>query len=83
MKLFIRNIEGSINEAILESLFAVYGEIESTKIVYDRITWESKGYGFVEFTKKEDGIKAIEAMNGKELRGKALAVVEADEKRKK
>ncbi|MBL0053298.1 MAG: RNA-binding protein, partial [Bacteroidetes bacterium] len=59
MKLFIKNIESSINEAVLESLFALYGEIESTKIVYDRITWESKGYGFIEFTKKADGQKAI------------------------
>lgn len=82
MKLFIKNIESSINEAVLESLFALYGEIESTKIIYDRITWESKGYGFIEFTKKADGQKAIEAMNGKEIRGKALSVVEADEKRR-
>lgn len=82
MKLFVKNIESSINEAVLESLFALYGEIESTKIIYDRITWESKGYGFIEFAKKADGQKAIEAMNGKEIRGKALSVVEADEKRK-
>ncbi|MBK8845105.1 MAG: RNA-binding protein [Bacteroidetes bacterium] len=82
MKLFVKNIESSINEAMLEGLFAPFGDIESTKIVYDRITWESKGYGFVEFEKKEDGEKAIEALNGREVRGKALSVAEAEERRK-
>ena len=48
MKLFVKNISGEVNEALLESIFAQYGDIVSTKIVYDRITWESKGFGFVE-----------------------------------
>lgn len=82
MKLFIRNIEGSINEMALEGLFALYGKVVSTKIVYDRITWESKGYGFIEMLTREDGEKAIAALNGKEIKGKALAIVEADEKKR-
>ena len=83
MKLFIRNIEGSINEVALESLFAVHGEVLSTKIVYDKITWESKGYGFIEMSKKEEGEKAIKALNGMVIKGKPLAVAEADEKKRK
>lgn len=82
MKIFVKNIEGSINELILESLFKPYGEIVSTKIIYDRITWESKGFGFIEYEKKADAQKAIEAMNGKELKGKALEVMEAIEKKR-
>ena len=66
---------------MLESLFAVHGEILSTKIIYDRADWSSKGFGFIEFEKKEDALKAIEAMNGKELKGKALEVKEAVEKK--
>ena len=81
MKLFVKNIHQDVNEAILESVFAVYGEIVSTKIIYDRADWSSKGFGFVEFEKKEDALKAIAALNGKELKGKLLEVKEAVEKR--
>lgn len=82
MKLFIKNIERSINELVLESLFQPYGEIISTKIIYDRITWESRGFGFIEFEKKADALKAIEAMNGKEIKGRALEVMQAEEKKR-
>lgn len=82
MKLFVKNIDTDINEAQLEGIFAKFGEVESTKIVYDKITWESKGFAFVEMVKKADGLKAIEGLNGKELRGKALIVQEAEERRK-
>ncbi len=81
MKLFVKNIEQSVNEVLLESIFKQFGEIMDTKIVYDKITWESRGFGFVEFKKKEDALKAIEALNGKELVGKKLSVEVAVEKR--
>lgn len=81
MKLFVKNIHPDVNELELEGVFAVYGEILSTKIVYDRADWSSKGFGFIEFAKKPDAVKAIEVMNGKELRGKALEVKEAVEKK--
>jgi RNA recognition motif-containing protein len=82
MKLFVKNIEKEINEAQLEGIFAQYGEVLSTKIAYDRITWESKGFAFIEMAKKADAQKAMEALNGKELRGKALIVEEAVDKRR-
>ena len=83
MKLFIKNIEGSINEVALESLFARHGEVLSTKIVYDKITWESKGFGFIEMGKKEEGEKAIAALNGFVVKGKPLIVAEADETKRR
>lgn len=81
MKLFVKNIHPDINELALEGIFAVHGEILSTKIIYDRADWSSKEFGFVEFEKKADALKAIEALNGKELKGKALEVKEAVEKK--
>jgi RNA recognition motif-containing protein len=81
MKLFVKNLEPSVNEVLLESIFKQFGEVLDTKIIYDRITWESRGFGFVEFKKKEDALKAIEGLNGKELVGKKLSVEEAVEKR--
>ncbi len=82
MKLFIKNIDREINEAQLESLFVPYGEVVSTKIVYDTITWESKGFGFVEMGHKTEAYKAIDALNGKEVNGRALIVDIAVEKRR-
>ncbi len=82
MTLFIKNIESSINEMLLEMLFRQFGTITSTKIVYDKITWESKGYGFVEFEKKEDGLAAIEKLNGLVVKGLKLSVEEAEERKR-
>ena len=81
MKLFIKNIDATVNEVLLESIFKQYGDVTDTKIIYDKITWESRGFGFVEFEKKEDAVKAIEGLNGKELVGKKLSVEVAVEKR--
>jgi RNA recognition motif-containing protein len=82
MKLFVKNLDREINEMQLEGLFAQYGKVVSTKIIYDTITWESKGFAFMEMAKKEDGLKAIEALNGKEVRGRELIVQEAEERRR-
>ena len=81
MKLFIKNIAGAVNEVLLESIFKQFGDVTETKIVYDKITWESRGFGFVDFKNKEDAMKAIEGLNGKELVGKKLSVEVAVEKR--
>ena len=81
MKLFVKNIEPTVNEVLLESIFKQYGDVKETKIIYDKITWESRGFAFVEFKNKEDAIKAIEGLNGKELIGKKLSVEEAVERR--
>jgi RNA recognition motif-containing protein len=82
MKLFIKNLDKDINELQLEGLFAKFGEVLSTKIIYDTITWESKGFAFLEMAKKEDALKVIAALNGQKLRGLDLIVQEAEERRK-
>jgi RNA recognition motif-containing protein len=74
MKLFVKNLDRDINEMQLEGLFAQYGEVLSTKVVYDKITWESKGFAFVEMAKKTEAHKAIDALNGKEVKGRELIV---------
>ena len=82
MKLFIKNIHPDINEMQLEGLFAKFGSVVDTKIIYDKITWESKGYAFMEMAKKADGEKAIAELNGKEVKGMILSVSEAEERRR-
>ncbi|HMF92573.1 MAG TPA: RNA-binding protein [Candidatus Angelobacter sp.] len=77
MKLFVGNFPFSTTEADLQSLFAPYGNIESVTVVTDRQTGRSRGFGFVEMTDRGEAEKAIEALNGKEIGGRALNVNEA------
>ena len=61
----------------LEDLFAPYGEVTSARVIMDRETNRSKGFGFVEMANKEDGEKAIEELNNNELDGRNIKVNEA------
>jgi len=74
MNIFVAGLNYKISEDELGDLFAEYGEITSVKLVTERETGRSKGYGFVEMTDEEAGKKAIEALNGVEIDGRAIAV---------
>ncbi len=81
MNLVVKNLPSSYNAHYLEMLFDKFGEVEYAKVIYDRVTKEPTGTGFVEFTNEADGQKAIEEMNGKELNGKELVVEKARPRR--
>ena len=74
MNIFIAGLSYNLGEAELEELFAEYGEVVSARVIMDRETGRSKGYGFVEMTEDEAGNKAIETLNGAEVDGKTLSV---------
>ena len=82
MNIFIAGLSYNLSEAELEELFAEYGEVVSAKVIMDRETGRSKGYGFVEMAEDEAGNKAIEALNGAEVDGKTLSVSVARPKQK-
>ena len=77
MNLVVKNLPLSYNAHYLEMLFEPYGEIVSAKVLYDRVTRESKGMGFVEYETEEQGLKAIAELNGKEVQGRELQVEKA------
>ena len=79
MKLFVANIARECTEDELNEAFSEWGEVKSLKIITDRDTGQSRGFGFVEMTSREDGEKAIQEINGKEIHGRALVVNEARE----
>jgi len=79
MKLFVANIARECTEDELNEVFSECGEVKSLKIITDRDTGQSRGFGFVEMSNREDGQKAIDAINGKEVHGRALVVNEARE----
>ena len=76
MKLYVGNLSYSVNDSTLRALFEPFGNIESARVISDRDTGSSKGFGFVEMS-DADGQKAMGALNGQELEGRALRVNEA------
>ena len=82
MDIFVAQLPGKVNGAILESLFARFGEVSSAKVVYDRVTGQSKKFGFVTMPNDEEALKAIEALNEFELEGKTLVVKKAEPPKK-
>ena len=77
MKLYVGNLSYDTNEAELRELFTPYGEPDSAKVITDRDTGRSKGFGFVEFADNAQATAAMSALNGKEVNGRALTVNEA------
>jgi cold-inducible RNA-binding protein len=77
MKLYVGNLSFQTSSDDLNSLFAQAGTVESAAVVEDRETGRSRGFGFVEMSSKEEGAKAIEQFNGKEINGRNLNVNEA------
>jgi cold-inducible RNA-binding protein len=77
MKLYVGNLPFGTSEADLHDLFSQAGAVESARIVTDRDTGRSRGFGFVEFATKEEGEAAINQFHGHQLDGRALTVNEA------
>jgi RNA recognition motif-containing protein len=77
MNIYVGNLSWSSTEDALRALFEAHGEVESVKIITDRYTGRSRGFGFVEMPNEEEGRTAVSALDGKELDGRALKVNEA------
>ncbi|HEX8635527.1 MAG TPA: RNA-binding protein [Pyrinomonadaceae bacterium] len=77
MKLYVGNLAFQTSSEDLQQLFSQAGTVESASVVEDRETGRSRGFGFVEMSSNEEGQKAIEQFNGKEVNGRSLNVNEA------
>jgi len=77
MVIFVANLNFKLREEQLQKLFEQHGEVSSVRIIMDRQTGRSKGYGFVEMADDSQANAAIAALNGYELEGKQIAVKEA------
>lgn len=76
-KIYVGNLPFSATQESLGDMFAQYGEVSSTKIITDRDTGRSKGFGFVEMSDSDAADQAIEKLNGADMGGRALTVNEA------
>jgi RNA recognition motif-containing protein len=76
-KLFVGGLPFSTTEDELKDAFGAHGTVASAKIITDRDTGRSKGFGFVEFENEDEGKEAEKAMNGSDMGGRSLTVNEA------
>ncbi len=76
-KLFVGSLAYTVTDDELEQFFATVGKVTSAKVIIDRDTNRSKGFGFVEMESDDEAKAAIQQLDGKELNGRAIAVNEA------
>jgi RNA recognition motif-containing protein len=77
MNIYVANIPWKASEEQLKQLFAEYGEVSSAKIIMDKVTQRSRGFGFIEMADDSAGRTAISELNGADFMGKNLVVNEA------
>ena len=77
MNIYVGNLSYRMDDKDLEGIFAKFGAVKSAKVIMDRETGKSKGFGFIEMEDSAAGTKAIEALNGNENEGRTLRVNEA------
>lgn len=77
MNIYVSNISFSLTEGDLQDAFAEFGEVSSVKIITDKFTGKSKGFGFVEMDNDNEASNAIDQLNGAELGGRELQVKKA------
>lgn len=77
MNIYLGNLSYKVRENDLQNILAEYGEITSCKIIKDRETGKSKGFGFIEMPNDDEAEKLIEELNGAELDGRTIVVKEA------
>ncbi len=80
MNIFVARLNYDTQEDNLREAFEAFGEVNSAKIIMDKFTGRSKGFGFVEMTEDDDALSAISKLNDSELDGRTIVVKEAKPK---
>lgn len=80
MNIFVGSLPWSIEEADLRESFEAYGAVASAKVITDKVTGRSKGFGFVEMPNDDEALKAIEELNGATVQGRTIVVNKSEPK---
>ena len=80
MNIYVSNLSFAVQDEDLREYFSEYGEVTSCKVITDKMTNRSRGFGFVEMGSDEEANAAIKALNNKDIEGRALSVTVAREK---
>jgi RNA recognition motif-containing protein len=83
MNIYVGNLSRKVSEDELRQAFQAFGQISSVSIIKDKVTGESRGFGFVEMPSQEEALAAIAGLNGTDLGGRALSVNEARPREKR
>ena len=81
MNIYVGNLNFDLNEDELKKVFEDYGEVTMVKIITDRATGRSRGFGFVEMANDDEATEAINNLNGSDIKGRKVNVNQAREKR--
>ncbi len=81
MNIYAGNLPWGLSEEDLREAFEAFGQVVSAKIIKDKFTGRSRGFGFVEMPNQEEGESAISALNGKDLKGREIVVNQARPRR--
>jgi RNA recognition motif-containing protein len=74
MNIYVSNLSFNTSDAELSELFSAFGEVSSAKVITDRETGRSRGFGFVEMPSEDEGKDAMLGLNNKEVEGRAMSV---------
>jgi len=74
MNIYVGNLAHDVNDQELRTAFEAFGQVSSAKVIFDRETRESRGFGFVEMPSDDEAQKAIAGLNGQQLKGRTLRV---------
>ena len=80
MDIYVGNLAYEVHDDDLQAAFAAFGEVESARVIMDRDTGRSRGFGFVKMPNNEEGQAAVDALNDSELQGRPIRVREAEER---
>lgn len=80
MDIYVGNLPYQATDPDLQELFEQYGSVSSARVILDRMSGRSKGFGFVEMQDKSEGQAAIDALNGSDMMGRAIRVNESQPK---
>ena len=76
-KLYVGGLPYAVTEDKLQEIFSAHGSVESARVITDRFTGRSRGFGFVEMSSEEEAQTAIDSLNGSDIEGRSLTVNEA------
>lgn len=77
MNIYVGNLPREVTESELQEAFQAFGEVASAKIITDKLSGESRGFGFVEMPTDDEAEKAITGLDGKDMKGRTLTVNKA------